>query len=63
MVYDIWFNFILLLFCFLDDEKNCKKSKIIDYFKTKTTKIDSKIVEENFNNPAIYVVDVSTPCE
>jgi len=51
------------MFYFLDDEKNCKKSKIIDFFKNKTTKTDKKIVEENINNPAISVVDVSTPCE
>lgn len=62
----MWFNLLLiylLMFYFLDDEKNCKKSKIIDFFKTKTTKTDKKIVEENINNPAISVVDVSTPCE
>jgi hypothetical protein len=54
---------LLITVPFLDDEKNCKKSKIIDYFKTKTTKIDTKIVEENINNPAISVVNVSTPCK
>jgi len=56
---------ILSHYCsiFLDDEKNCKKSKILDYFKTKTAKMDNKIVEKNCNNPTISVVDVLTPCE